>query len=525
MAKKILYYTAKTGMRCYIFVNADTTGGSKQYERNVALHLTADYAETEQFNRYRVTVPMEGWINKGYVQNIQPVYEDVPDAPTVNEAPASVVLDPAALTLSIAGGTGAEYVIQYRERDIDKLSYTAWQTLQSASPVGGVTVNVTVSQGKARQYRACTSGDGRLTSAWVYAASELISAANISDPKKSNAITLHVFDSALNYKGRVESWVSLMWNEDYQDKGGFQLDVYDTDKYAQLLQRGCFICRNDRDSVMVAVMVERSGESGTITVGGYTATHLLSYRAAIGKYTIANVEQGAYNMVNANLRGLPMTCAALQGFTESLANEEFENPVLMDAVLTMARESDLGVRAVFDHRTREIEFQLYKGVDRSYGQPDGHVFSLEYGNMSSVIITEDDDQLKNVAVVVCGIGDESRTFVYEALPGLTGVDRRELIVTGDTRGENQSEADWEKAMLDLGKQELTMYNLVLNFQATPKADHYGVYYKLGDKVTCKGRRYGLLFSARITQVRETHDSNGDKLSVTLGQPTIKYYRR
>ena len=522
---KILYYSATMGLRGYVFVNPDSTGGSTPLEKHAEFHLAADYAETEQFNRYHVIWPVEGWLNKGYVKNIQAVYSDEPDEPEENERPNKVVLDPALLTLSIAGGTGAAYVIEYRDRDVDKLSYSAWKALETVSPVGNAVIKVTIATGKARQYRVKTTGGGKTDSVWVLCQSELISVESVKNPKKSGSILLHVFDSGLNYKGRVESWTSLMWNEDYQDKGGFQLDVNDTDKNAALLQRGDFICRNDRTSVMVAVMVERDSETGGITVGGYTATHLLSYRVALGKTVVGNVELGIYDIVRANQRGLPFGLAAPIGFGASLNNEEFENTELLDAVLTMAREGNLGVRTVFDHASHTIEFQVYKGIDRTYGTPDGHVFSTEFGNMSRVIVTEDDDQLKNVAVVVCGTGNETRTFVYEAAEGLEGVARRELLVTGDSIAEGQTVEEWEKAMLDFGKQELTKYNLALNFQVTPKADQYGIYYHLGDVVTCKGRRYGLLFDACITQVREVHDSNGSRLSMVMGEPMIKYYRR
>lgn len=528
---KILYYTATMGLRGYVFVNPDSTGGSTPLEKRAEFHLAADYAETEQFNRYHVIWPVEGWLNKGYAQNIQPVYSDEPEEGT---PPSKIVLNPATLTLTVAGGSGTGYQIQYRERSINNYTYTEWRYQQNVNGVGNATISVSVNPGMARQFRARTVGE--VNSQWVICVSELLSA-NVSAEEqisKSN-VTLHVFDSGLNYKGRIENWQSLTWDEEYQGKGGFTLTVPDTAKYAKLIQRGCFLYRNDRNSLMMAVSIERNGENSEINIGGYTALHMLEHRVVHGKHTVTNIESGIYAMVSENLRGLPIKCATAVGYEDSIEEEEYECPELLEAVLTLIREGDLGIKAVFDSQSREITLQVYRGNDRTYGNEDGHVFSTEYGNLYSVIVTEDDENLKNVAVIPSGeSGSEKTIFVYEATEGLTGLDRRELLVDGEAQGTKEdangneverTAEEWEKAMLDKGKQALTEHNLVQTFEVKPRAENYGVYYFLGDKVTCKSSRYDLRFDARITQVKESFDANGSELTMTLGEPTINYYRR
>lgn len=532
MAKKILYYTAVTGGRCYIFFLPDGSTRGIQYERGTVVHLAADYAETEQYSRCRVIFPMEGWLHKGYITNLEPVYSDEPEAGT---PPSKIVLNPATLTLTVAGGSGTGYQIQYRERSIEKYTYTEWQQQQNVDGVGSATISVSVNPGKARQFRARTIGE--VDSEWVVCASELLSAATSAYQKQAykRSVTLHVFDSELNYKGRIENWQSLTWDEEYQGKGGFTLTIPDTTKNAKLIQRGCFLYRNDRNSLMMAVSIERNGENSEINIGGYTALHMLEHRVVHGKHKISNIESGIYTLISENLRGLPIKCASAVGYEDSIEEEEYECPELMDAVLTLIREGDLGIKAVFDSQSREITLQVYRGNDRTYGNEDGHVFSTEFGNLYSVIVTEDDEELKNVAVVVCGeSGSEKTVFVYEAAEGLTGLDRRELLVSGEAQGTKEDEKgnevertaeEWEKAMLDLGKQELTDHNFVQTFEVKPRAENYGVYYFLGDKVTCKSSRYNLRFDARITQVKESFDANGCELTMTLGEPTINYYRR
>lgn len=539
MAKRLQYYTAVTGGRCYIFYLPDGSTKGIQYERGVEVRLPADYAEREQYNRYPVTSPMEGWLNKGYCTNITPIYEEITEACT---PPTSLLLNSALLTLTVSGGGDSTdepmtgYQIQYRERQTDNRAYGEWMEAATVLTKGTAVIPVAVSAGKARQFRARTicNGDAKLFSGWSVCPVELLSGST-EPPKKSGLTTLHVYDRNLNYKGRVENWISFSWEEEYQGAGAFLLTVPDTEKHAAILSRGCFVYRNDRTTPMMTVSVERNSEKNTIIVGGYSALYMLNQRVALGVYKLTDLERGIYDMVDENLRNLPIKCATPQGINITVDHEEMDHPVLLDGVTTLLAEGDLGVRMNFDPTSRDIVFELYQGADRTYKDGRGEVFSTEFGNLYSITVTEDDGEFKNTAVVVCDNEDGTkRVFTYEATPDATGVDRFELYIFGESRGTVQeangnarprTDEEWEKAMLDIGKRELTQYNLVQTFEVVPNNESYGKHYYLGDKVTCKTARYGLRFDARITQAKETHDRNGSTLTLTLGQPTINYYRR
>jgi len=542
MAKTVRYYTAVTTNRGYILYQPDGNTGGVQYERGTVIHLAANYNTTMQYSRYRVISPMDGWINWWIVGSITPVYDTTVDA---CYPPTKVVLNIPALTLNISGGKGGDlnamtgYQIQWRERSISNLNYAEWSTSQTVKSSGIASITVTVNPGKARQYRVRTIGKAgtQYYSKWVECAAELFSSALETQSEESEVITLHVFDSELNYTGRVENWISMTWEEEYQGEGAFTLTVPDTDKYAKLLQRGCFIYRNDRSTIMMTVNVERNGEQNQINVGGYTALHMLDYRMVYNKRWVTNIEEAVYKMVSDSLRGLPLKCAESKGFENSVEEEIIDCPMLLETVLYFIKEGDLGARTVFDPETREITFELYQGNDRTYGTAFGQTFSTEFGNLYSIIVVEDDDMLKNVAVVTgANPGCDKTTFTYEAEEGLTGLARRELLVDGEPRGTTgevdeegneieRTHAEWKKAMLDKGKQALTDWNLVQTFEVKPYAGNYGKRYFLGDKVTCKSGRYGLQFDARITQVKERYDEKERELTMTLGEPTINYIKK
>ena len=128
-------------------------------------------------------------------------------------------------------------------------------------------------------------------------------------------MTLHVFDADFVYRGRIENWISLTWTEQYKEKGGLSLEVYDTDKYAGLLRRGWYLYRADRPGAMMIVSVKRDTESNTITAAGYTALYLLTRRIVAHPYTVKNAESGVYGMINGDIRGLNVKTAAVKGLT------------------------------------------------------------------------------------------------------------------------------------------------------------------------------------------------------------------
>lgn len=158
MAQQIAKYSAITNMRGYIFYLADGSTGGIQYEKGTALQLPVDYAARETKSRVPVTSPMNGWINKGYLVNVTPVYETVTDKCT---APTNVTISTASNTMQITGGGGGDlntftgFGISYRERAIGG---TTWGNWSEDSVTTGNSVSVSATPGNVRQYRVRTRG-------------------------------------------------------------------------------------------------------------------------------------------------------------------------------------------------------------------------------------------------------------------------------------------------------------------------------------------------------------------------------
>ena len=331
---------------------------------------------------------------------------------------------------------------------------------------------------------------------------------------------LHVLDENLTYKGRLESYKSLKWKEQYQGEGGFTLVVDDTDRNAALLQHGYLLYRADRKTAMHVVNVVRSTKQRTITAGGYTELCILERRAMMKPYTVSNAESSIYGVATENLRGLPVEMAESQGFAD-VWEGLLEEMSLSDAVYSVGKYSGLGVKMVVDVNNKKSILTVYKGADKTYNPATGgRVFSHEYGNLRELTITEDDDLYKNVAIVR-GLGRDEQ--VKELVIGaVDGLDRREMLVKVANQSSKQTDDEYIAEMRSAGENALLKQRKVQTFEAEISPKDFGTAYDLGDIATCNAKRYGLRFDRRITEFTQTVENGVSKIVFTLGEPTITY---
>ncbi len=338
---------------------------------------------------------------------------------------------------------------------------------------------------------------------------------------------LHVFDDTFTYRGRVENWISMTWTEEYKGEGKFTLVTYDTDKYAELLRHGWYFYRTDRPAAMMAVKVERNTDKNTITVCGYSALHLLSRRIVDLTYSCTNVESGIYSMIGGDLRGLTqIACAEPKGLTAE-CDFEIEGKVMLDAVLALLEESEYGIRANFDYENKRHVIEVYEGVDRSYNSENGGtVFSQEFGNLKSLVVTEDDDLYKNVAYVTGAANNDPRTVYYQYVAPYAGEKEnwREMLVNGENQGEDESTEDWKKRQKQIGIEALQERKNACTFEVELSLGVFGEKYELGDKVTCRSKRYGLHFDTRIMEYQHTYENGAETVKITLGEKPVNYVK-
>lgn len=341
-------------------------------------------------------------------------------------------------------------------------------------------------------------------------------------------VQLHVFDTSFTYRGRVQNWLNMTWTEEYKGEGKFTLVTYDTDQYAELLRQGYFFYRSDRPVAMMAVKVERNTDDNTITVCGYTTLHLLTRRIIDNPHELLNIESAIYTMINSELRNLPGVVTAPAKGLDAEYECEIEGVVLLDGVFEMLNESSYGIRANFDYANKRHVIEVYDGVDRTYdSQYGGTVFSQEFGNLKSLTVEEDDDLYKNVVYVTgSSSGEDSETVYYRYVSPEAGEQEnwREILVNGENQEEEEDTSSWQARQKRIAIKTLQEYKTALAFEVELSLGVFGEKYDLGDKVTCKSKRYGMQFNTQITEYQYRYKQGVETVKIVLGDRPVDYVK-
>lgn len=333
-----------------------------------------------------------------------------------------------------------------------------------------------------------------------------------------------VYDQNFNKIGSIQTYVTLNWTEEYQNRGVFTLIVYDTQYNIDLLQEEYFLYMTDKKTAMVIKYRNFDSEKQIITINGYTTLELLDQRFLLGYKTIVNAEQGMREMVSANLRGFPNLTQTDSNNYADIFNAQYSNALFIEQEILpeICAATDLGIRMFFDHDNKKHVFDVYKGIDHTFEQTENPsiLFGDDFGNLASTIIVSDNSVFKNVAYVF-GAGEGEERIMVE-VGTATGRDRYELPV--DARDlqqqKNQTLAEYKEVLKARGIAKLNERNKRVSFQAEVDGKDFGNKYDLGDLVTCKSSRYGIQFNTRIMQFSHKIENNIPKIILTLGQPEI-----
>lgn len=310
--------------------------------------------------------------------------------------------------------------------------------------------------------------------------------------------------------------VQMTW---YYNEIGKLTIVADADNYnIAALGDGNMLYDTEHDITFDICNVKCDTKQNRITANGYTTNRRLNRRCIASAFTLRNLESGVYDLVNANLRGLPkIITAPVTGLTEQTDSLLYGGQ-LLDEVIPYLEEAGLGHKMVWDPDAMALVFQIYKGADLTEGI-HAAVFSEEQGTAEDLIINDDSSTLATVIYVPIEYLDETSEVLEVGTA--SGDDRREYWLQNtitQATGE-EPEKTMERARQE-GLVELAKRIRRQSFTVTIEGGELGRAYNLGDIVSCVSLRFNARFNARIKGVKFAMDINGATTSAILGDPIL-----
>lgn len=331
-----------------------------------------------------------------------------------------------------------------------------------------------------------------------------------------------IYDRDLNFKGIIENHTSLIWTRKYFEPGNFEIHAPITDGNLQLLKKGNIISK--RGSAEAGVIEDLENEESDIkneiTAKGRFLSAYMDRRLIKSTVNFSGKIEIAMRQLLTGATAIPLVeLGALNDFSEKV---EFQATMknLMQYETKLARAGAIGYRFRPDFRNKKIFFETYKGADRTTTQGINSrvIFSESYNNLNNVIYKYNDQQYRTKAIV--GGEGEGAARVYVEVGGGEGLDLRELFVDAkDIQSEGLTAAEYRAALTQRGREALATNVISESVECETEADinfKYKVHYDLGDIVTVKKKKWGIVLNQRITELQEVYEYGGMYVVPTMG---------
>lgn len=353
---------------------------------------------------------------------------------------------------------------------------------------------------------------------------------------------IYIFDRDLNFKGIIEQFISLRYVRKYHERGEFELQCALTINSLILLKRENIIyLKGDVEAAYIEYINLKTDDEGNeiMVVKGKFLTGYLDRRIVWGTEIISDtaekamrelVDHNCIHPADTNRKINNLILGEIKNFTAAV-NYQVSYANLGDEIENLSNISDLGHRVRFDISNRKLIFEVYEGLDRSINQSVNPraIFSKEFENVMVQEFTDSLNNYRNIALIG-GIGEGSDRKLA-VVGNAAGLDRFEIFADQrslsnvDENNKPISDADYAKLLIEKGNEVLAATKEILTFDSTinPNSNlKYKIDFDLGDIVTCVSKRWNLVINARITEIEEVYEVDGQNIAVTFGNniPTL-----
>lgn len=333
----------------------------------------------------------------------------------------------------------------------------------------------------------------------------------------------------------IDLFESFIWTDRYQKIGDFELYTgVDSDllKYAE---DGNYLVSNDSEHVMIVESrtIETDSEDGNhIKIVGNSLESILKRRIVWVQTTInGNLQDGVKKLLDDAFINPSIPERKIDNFvfkystdpaiTELKIIAQFTGDEVYEAIKSMCDPYDVGFKITLNDKN-QFEFELYKGVDRSYNQMTNPyvIFSPNFDNIVDSNYLESSANYKNVTLI--GGEGEGTDRIFAVTGEGSGLDRRELFTDArdlSTKNgkETISESEYQSQLIERGKSKLAENKKELSFDGQVEAIEpfaYGKDFFMGDVVQLENE-YGFGVTARVTEFIRSYSASGIKCYPTF----------
>lgn len=365
---------------------------------------------------------------------------------------------------------------------------------------------------------------------------------------------LYIYSSSMEMLGVIEKITSLIWTRRYAEPGNVKMLVPFSPENNTLLQTGNIVMKHgDTEAAEITYAGISKNLEGFEVIEAQG--NMLPYW--IGKRVIAsqleNVEDTAQHLIQRIVRencveteekrklpGLSMgTDPEIPGVAAAYTSKKYEN--CLDAIEELSQSAKTGFRITTDRTTGLHTFQTYKGRDNTENNAEGNapcIFSQEYDNVLEQEYSKNAEKYRNTAYVEGEKRDDDTHLSAIVNDTASGLERNELFVSGsnikqtykddDDQEVTLTDVEYIEALKDRGREKLEQYPVLQSFSSEINAKANLIYredFNLGDLVTCVNKTWNVRIDARISEISEIYEVDGEGLEIVFGEAAPSLYKQ
>lgn len=329
-----------------------------------------------------------------------------------------------------------------------------------------------------------------------------------------NIQQITVYDGGLTKIGLIETWISLVWDEEYGGDGVYQIEIFDSDRAAALIREGYFY--GIKESRTLATVESITVRGGKIVGYGTMASGMLKDRVTTRRTMDENAEDAMRAAVEEMTPHPLIALGAKKGISD-VFTPEIEDMDVLEHCETISKETDVGFCLVHDKDAKKLLFECYKPDENPNAR-----YAAAYGNLGEIEYSASGADHKNVAVIVNTISEtkdeetiETREIYTAGDTDAQGAARREMIVKTSIRREEE-ETDEEYRARIIAKGEAELVERVRSEELTFRVDDDRA--QLGDVITATIHEIGARLRVRVMRVKITSQKNKTTREISIGTP-------
>ncbi|WP_324730279.1 siphovirus ReqiPepy6 Gp37-like family protein [Lysinibacillus fusiformis] len=364
---------------------------------------------------------------------------------------------------------------------------------------------------------------------------------------------IRILSLDMDILAEIDSYESMFFNRSFHGIGAIELRINRHMKYANtLLKDNLILIGTDLNKVFIIKHREiELDENGKITenwlIKGYALKSIIAQRITIPpNHTSHDNKSGSTETVmkhyvnNHLINPIDPRRRISQLIIESDKqrgthvdySSRYKN--VAEEISTLSLTSGLGWDVTLDIHNKKWVFDVVEGKNLISGQSINPpvIFSPQFESLKSLQYTQSELNYKNVAIVA-GQGEGVDRRVIEVLGNNAGtaINRHEVFIDARDVAETDDEdhplpeEQIIKALTDRGKQnlqELMQEEYLEGKILTNSPFKYQKDYDLGDITTIQNNDWGITMDARITEIKEVHETTGFSIEATFGndRPTL-----